>query len=182
MDMAFRNLVLVIGLMMLFCGPLWSLSLFSFPPFSKKQLSISSEKKMTGESLVDFSGYWQGECNGEKVEDLMILHKSSLISLTYGGIKEKYFIGELNTNSISNFKSAEFSSAMVSWNLERNALIFLHSLNFIAKESNANSMHFSKSSMQIEQGNLMITTQYFVGSNTTDPFEQEMINCIYHKK
>jgi hypothetical protein len=177
-----KNLFLVVGLMTLACKPLWSLPFAPLSQFSKRHASMSHEKKNIEEAKLDFSGLWEGECNQQRVDDLVIVQNPSSIKLAYGGIKEKYPIGELNLSSSSNKNSSESSSTTVFWNQECNALIFLHSLSFATRDSSSTSVHFSKSSMQLAQSILMIKTQYFRGSNTLSSIQQDTLNCIYHKK
>lgn len=164
------------------CQPLWCFPFFLLSQLSKQHVSMSHGKKTLKTAKIDFSGHWQGECNQQEVGELVIVQKSSNIILAYGGVKEKYLIDELNSISTSNNRSSELSSVSVFWNKENSALIFLHSLNFAKRDNSSSSAHFSKSSMQLEQSNLLIKTQYFSGFNTLDSIKQDTLNCVYQKK
>lgn len=177
-----KNIILVVSLMTLTYKPLWSFPFIQVSQLSQRTPSMMQEHKTAEKFILDFSGLWEGECNQQKVEDLAIVHKPSSITLSYGAIKEKYPIGELNLSSSSNKISSESSSVSVFWNQEFNALIFLHSLNFATRDSTSASVHFSKSSIQLDQNHLLINTQYFSGSNRLEHIQQDTINCIYHKK
>ena len=91
-----KHLLLVVGFMIFFCKSLWSFPFLPLSQLTKKHDSMSHEKKINEEDRIDFSGHWKGECNHKRVEDLVSSQKQSSISLSYGGIKEKYPIGELN--------------------------------------------------------------------------------------
>jgi len=177
-----QKIFLVVGFMACACLSFGSSPLFPLLRFNKQHALLSTDKKAMEEARPDFSGRWQGECNQQKVEDLVIVQKPTSITLAYGGIKETYSIAELSSTSSSNKCFSESSSVSVSWSQEHNALIFMHSLNFLTRESNSASTHFSKSSMQLEQSNLLINAQYFSSSNTLELIQQDALHCIYQKK
>lgn len=176
-----KKLLLAFGLMLLVCKPLWSLPFAPLSQIKKHNLKFD-EKINTEKATIDFSGHWQGECNQQKVEDLTIVQKPYSIALFYGSMKEKYQIGELNSTSSSNKATSESSSVAVFWSRESNALVFLHSLSFAARDSSSASVHFSKSSMQLAQNYLLIKTEYYSGANTLAAIQQDTLNCMYYKK
>jgi hypothetical protein len=169
----------MISLISYLCEQAWCLPFYP----TKVAAKLSTVKNIPNNQrkflLPDFSGNWQGECNHQKVADLLIKQQPQNISLYYGGISEKYQIGQLNVISSFSKRSSESSSVIVSWAKSDQALVFLHSLGYTTSSGETSAVHFSKSTMQLIQNTLQITTQYFNTPNTVGEVNQETIKCIY---
>ena len=143
-------------------------------PVSKKVSKVYTESA----SIVDFSGHWQGRCNNQPAADLSIKQQPDSIELSYGFMKEKYQIDAIKLDASSQKHQSDVSSHSVIWNSEKSALIFINTNQFLNSENHLNAF-FSKVSMTLNSGQLLISSEYFQSSNTIGVVEKEIISCVY---
>ncbi|HIC7357966.1 TPA: lpg2443 family Dot/Icm T4SS effector [Legionella pneumophila] len=130
---------------------------------------------------IDFSGRWSGQCDSNPAVDLTIKHTRDQISLSYGFMEEKYILGEVRAESSSRLSLSESGNTSVRWDKDSTALIFINNHLFI-NETGSLNVFFSKVSIALEQGQLVVKGQHFQTGNTLDDIKQETISCIYDRK
>lgn len=142
--------------------------------------SSASPTLVIQENQTNFSGSWVGQCNNSPAVDLVIKHNNNSLNISYGFMSEKYTIGEVKSDARTDFKASEHSNVMVRWSNDNRALIFLNNALFINASEHSN-VFFSKVSMALVEGNLIVTGHYYQTDGTLGDFNKETMSCSYHK-
>lgn len=96
-------------------------------------------------------------------------------------MEEKYILGEVRAESSSRLSLSESGNTSVRWDKDSTALIFINNHLFI-NETGSLNVFFSKVSIALKQGQLVVQGQHFQTGNTLDDIKQETISCIYDRK
>lgn len=160
----------------------WGLPWIQIPAAKSKSAEHTVEKNyLIKKEMVNFSGNWKGECNNQPVADLSVEQQSERIVLKYGFMEEKYFIGELKSEAASKWQQSEAGTSLVIWNKENNVLVFINTQHFMNEKDHLN-VFFSKVSMSLNGGNLIINGEYFQSANEPGEVTRETVICTYHRK
>lgn len=132
-------------------------------------------------SPVNFSGIWIGECNNSPALDSTIQHDANQISLSYGYLKEKYNLGEVKSAVSSKLSASETNNTTALWNTDQRAIVFINYNMFL---NGVGTLHvfFSRVSMTMDAGELVVAGRQFHVVNNLDTFEEEALLCRYHRK
>jgi hypothetical protein len=137
--------------------------------------------KSTQNYPINFSGVWTGQCDNNPAVDLVIKHENNNFSISYGFMEERYVLGEVKSEVRSLSAAVENTSTTVRWNNDNTALIFINN-NLFTSNANQLNVFFSKVSMTLEEGRLVVTGHHYQTNGTSGDFNQETMLCSYQKK
>lgn len=147
-----------------------------------QQAPITAKKGLNKHQVhVDFSGYWQGVCDQQPAEDLLISQQENRISLHYNSIEETYRFGEFSSQTSIEHGLSNIAYSMASWNETGDKLIFFNSSYYT---DTSEHLHFflSKVVLSITDNQLMILGKHIQTSNRMEGNKQEELRCYYHRK
>ncbi len=130
---------------------------------------------------INFSGVWVGQCDNNPAVDLIIKHENNNLSISYGFMEEKYTLGEIKSDMHVIAEASENNNTMVRWSSDNTALIFINS-NLFTSEENRLNVFFSKVSMTLEAGRLIVAGYHYQTNNTLNDFNRDTMMCSYQKK
>lgn len=169
----------------------FTLILFSFInsalalPWFQNTNNLSKQSAQKPETVqnnpINFSGFWAGQCDHNPAVDLLIKHHHNKLSISYGFMEEHYILGEVKSEVRTAFNASEHNNIMVRWSNDNTALIFINSNMFINVDEHLN-VFFSKVTMTLNDGHLIVAGHHYQTDGTPGDFNQETMLCSYQKK
>jgi hypothetical protein len=141
--------------------------------------SITGQNASNSSSPIDFSGYWEGVCDGKDAAPVKIQQEKNYILLKYGPMEEKYFFNQLKSATNSNDETRETNISLAIWDASHQSLIFFHSEYYLNQKAKLD-VFFSKVILEKNADQLRIKGEYFQGKNENSETQGETLNCFYH--